>query len=151
MTTRIGHHVERIFSTAWNKMGRPQIKIIRPVSEWHLPDGYTYDESVDVLRDENDAVVSDSMRYAVGDIIPVMSGGIEFTMRGQQDQNVAMTAAGLTANNIVVMRTMPRYESIIRAGFAAEVDGELYNINGVNVVPEGAKPPLWINITLKSR
>lgn len=148
---RLAQRVERLFNIAWNKQGRPTIKVIRPVSEWELPNGYTYDESADVIRDDSDAIVSDPSAYQTYDTVPVMSGGIEFTMRGQQDQNIVLTNAGMASNAVLVMRTLPAYADILKAAFAVEVDGLLYDMNGANVLPEGTSESAWVNVTLKRR
>lgn len=142
--------IERLFMVAWTKLGKPMMTVVRPVAEWQLPDGYTYDESVDAIRDDNGDVVNGES-YRTVNRIPVMTGGIEFTMRGQQDMDLVMANAGLVSNTVMVLRTLPTYTDMLKTAFAAEVDGISYYINGVKVVPEGAETPAWVNVTLKRR
>ncbi len=148
---KLSQRVEKLFYQAWTRLGKPEMKVIRPVAEWNLPVGYTYDESTDTVVDASGQPVVDVTPYQTYDMVPMMPGGIEFTVRGQQDQDVLMTGAGLAPNSVLVARVLPAFSQILDKAFAIQIDGEWYDMNGLKVLPEGSHDKAWANVTLRRR
>ena len=137
--------ISRIFGRAHRAFGSPTMQVARPVSQWTLPAGYSYDATTDTLKDGAGAVVRSYTSYIVYDTVNFLPAG---TGRDQR----ALVAAGIVPAGETVIYTLPADVTTLRAAYGVVLDGQWYDVAEVAQGPAGqGATGAYAAVTLRRR
>ena len=134
--------VRRVFRRAWQRYGGPVIAVVRPLAQWALPEGCTYDPTTDVVRCGDDVVGNPEDYWAVDYIyvVPLPQSG---------DMRI-LAAAGVVPTGQESFSILPADISTVREAHAIEIDGLWFNVAEVESMPLGATKA-WARVGLTRR
>lgn len=118
--------------------------VIRPVSQWSLPAGYAYDESVDaVVYGDTGDVLPNPEEYWASDYIYIVPARAAADVR-------ALVAAGIVPEGTTEVFILADDAEMVRQGHAVEIDGQWYDVVSVDHSPAGMGG-IWARVTLRRR
>jgi len=118
--------------------------VIRPVDRWSLPPGYGYDESLDaVIYGDTGDVLPNPEDYWASDYIYIVPAREAADMR-------ALSAAGLVPDGITEVLILADDAPTVRDAHAVEIDGQWYDVAGVEHAPPGTGGA-WARVRLRRR
>ena len=140
----LSQRVRRVFLQAWRRYGQPVMAVIRPVSQWSLPPGYAYDESVDaVIYGDTGDVLPDPEDYWASDYIYIVPAREAADVR-------TLVAAGIVPEGITEVLILADDAETVRRAYAIEIDGQWYDVVSVDHAPAGTGGA-WARVTLRRR
>ncbi|MCD6290045.1 MAG: hypothetical protein J7M34_06025 [Anaerolineae bacterium] len=140
----LASRVRRIFSQAWKQYGRPVMAAVRPVTQWNLPPGYAYDESVDaVTYGSGGAILPNPEDYWVVDYIYIVPTRESADVR-------ALVAAGVVPEGATEVLILVDDLETARDAHAVEIDGLWYDVISVDPGPPGTGG-VWARVSLRRR
>lgn len=131
------------FRKVWRILGKPMLKIIKPIDEWTLPGGVLYDRRLDHFVDAN------------GDEVQIdykAQNGVQLPFIPQPTSNrLTLTVVGMTTTKqpAVTFLWDAKTEALLRGAWGAVLDGETYHIGTITIIPPGTKEPVEINVELR--
>ncbi len=136
--------IKRIFDQAWRRYGRPRMAAVRPPDRWTLPTGYRYEASVDaVIYDATGDVLPNPEAYWAVDYIYIVPTREAADMR-------ALAAAGVVPEGLTEVLILAEDADTVRAAHAIEIDGQWYDVVGVEHAPPGTGGA-WARVQLRRR
>ena len=111
---------DRIWGIAHRRYAEPQMTVVRPVSEWTLPAGYSLDTATGNIRNEAGAVLSNPSAYMATATVPVVPGVAH--------QGTNILPADITPDDVVMVAV--RYSDLVtvRAALYVIYQGETYDV-----------------------
>lgn len=138
----LGQLVPRIFARAWQRYGRPVMRVVRPIAHWALPAGFAYNPTVDAITDAAGIVLPNPEAYWTTDDVYIVPTG------GTADEQV-LAAIGVIPAGTIYVFVLPQDAATVRAAHAIEVDGAWYDVVEVSARPVGANA--WLRVELRRR
>lgn len=145
MPGRLSQMIPRIFRLAWHRYGEPSMRVVRPLDEWLLPDGYAYDDATDTVINYYGYILSDEDLFLTADTVYIVP-----TQRSA-DLDV-LIAAGVVPTGTVDVYILKDDAETVKAAHAIEIDDDWYDVLEVAHAPVGiGDSALWARVRLKRR
>lgn len=139
--------VDKIFNRAWKRYGRPQMAVVAPITDWTLPAGFAYDESIDAIANSTHTVILNPEDYWLIDYIYI----VPVPPPNTADMD-AMLAAGVIPTGLVREYILAIDIPTVREAHAVELNGEWYTVIEAAMAPSGYDPRgIWGVVTLQRR
>lgn len=114
--------VARMFYRAWNAYGQPTATVVRPLADWNLPAGFSYDERLDRITNSSQAVIRNPEDYWVTDTVYIVPNQNPNELR-------SLMAAGLVPAGTIEIGVMEADAATIENAHAVQVNGQWYDVS----------------------
>lgn len=143
MSKAFGYLPKQAFRALWRAAGKPQAKLIGPVSGWTLPSGVTYNAHFDQFVDESKAKVSVSWATQPGTTIPIVPD--------KASHAIVLAIPGVTTTSTTPVITLwaGDVETAIKTCWGVSMGSRLYRVSSWTPVPEGVPEPSTILLQLQ--
>lgn len=142
--SRLAQLAARAFNQGWMACGKPTMLVIGPHTEWTIPAWFSYDQSIDRIKDQFGEVVDDLSPYWT-----------EYTVRcipasALSEENV-LGAGGIVQDGSTAVIILPADIDRLRHPHQVQFDSAWYDVSGLQLEPVGGIAPCWASIRLARR
>ena len=111
---------DRLWEIAHRRYAAPELTVVRPVSEWTLPAGYSLDAATGNIRNEAGVVLANPSAYMATVVVPIVPG---VTHVGTD-----ILPADVTPDDVVTVAV--RYSDVmtVRSALYVIYQGETYDV-----------------------
>lgn len=111
---------DRLWGIAHRRYAAPELTVVRPVSEWTLPAGYSLDTATGNIRDEAGVVLANPSAYMATVTVPIVPGVAH--------QGTDILPADITPDDVVMVAV--RYDDVtaVRSALYVIYQGETYDV-----------------------
>lgn len=120
LPTRIG----MIFRRAWEAYGNPTAAVVKPVAEWNLPAGFSYDARLDRITDAAHQVLPNPEAYWVEETVYIVPAT-------NPDEMATLIAAGLVKPGSMDIGVLSADAAKLENAYAVRIDSVWYVVDGV--------------------
>ena len=137
--------IPKIFRRAWLAYGQPQMAAVKPIADWTLPAGFSYDDELDVIRNAAGAVITNPEDYWAMDYLNIVP------TRRSADLQMLIAAGEVPAGSVDVYILSADIETV-RDAHSVEIDGDWYDVGEAAHAPVGVAPAgNWARVRLTRR
>lgn len=143
---QLSGRIQRIFARAWRAYGRPAMAAVRPIAQWSLPAGFSYDTARDAIADSAGTVLLNWEAYwEPVDYIYIVPADTTADLR-------AMAAAGVVPSGLMDVYILAADAATVEASHAIQIQGDWYDVVEVSHGPAGtADLGSWAQVRLQRR
>jgi hypothetical protein len=135
--------VKKIFNRAWRRYGQPTATVVRPISEWNLPPGYSYNDDYDRIMDTDGYILTGELEYWVTDTVYIVPNDHSAALR-------TMIAVGAVPSGSTEFGILTTDLSKIENAHAIQIDGDWHDVVDMAHSPIGTSGT-WALIRVKRR
>lgn len=142
---------KRIFRHAWLRYGQPTMLVVRPLSDWTLPAGFAYDQTVDCIRNNAGVVIRNPEDYWVTDLVYILPNRSERS--GSIAELQEMLVTGQVTSGGIGVWVLGADIAKVKASHAIKLFDEWYELDHQTPQPAGdpSGAGLWAYVRLKAR
>jgi len=123
-------NIAGIFNRSRIVQKNPIVTVVKPITEWTLPAGYTVDYTLDMITDDFDAVVSDYSSFWETQDVNVLMENRNLAVKGN-------TLAGMSDSGAQVFYVLAKDVDLVLAAFRIIIGDVQYNVSTVSPEPPG--------------
>lgn len=142
--SRLSTRVKRMFQRTWRAFEKPTLTVVRPVSYWSLPSGWSYNEELDAVVDGSGTVLPNPEDYWASETVYIVP-------LGETADLLNMMAAGLVPSGTVDVLIMQQDVATVREAHAVQISGDWYDVVEVAETPVGHVSGVWARVRLQRR
>lgn len=117
----LAQRVARVFYTAWLAYGSPQATVVKPISDWALPDGFSYDGRLDRIANASRVTLPNPQDYWVTEMA--------YIVPNQNPQELrSLIAAGLVPAGTIEVGIQEADATLFETAHAVQVSGQWYDV-----------------------
>lgn len=144
--------IPRIFRQAHRRYGRPTMTVVRPVTAWSLPAGFTYDADLDVVSNSGGTVLRNVSDYWVSDLVYIVP--VRHSMEDNASVFQKIMAGGLVETGVMDIWVLGETDiQRVLDCYRVRVGTRWFDVSSVQIAPSGYpdQPGLWARVTLTGR
>lgn len=134
---------DRLWEIAHRRYAAPQLTVVRPVSEWTLPAGYSLDDATGNIRNEAGAVLSNPSAYMTTVTVPVVPGLAHI--------GTDILPADITPDDVVMVAVRYGDVATVRTAQYVIYQGETYDVVDSARLSEAQTGRMPAHVTLHRR
>lgn len=147
----LAHMASRIFRHANRRFGQPYLSAVRPLAEWDLPVGFSYDRDVDAITNATGTVLPNPEAYWYADTVYIVPS--RFSVENFTSEFMTLTPGGIVQGGAIEMWIAQADIEKLRVAHAVLLDKRWYNVESVQEAPSGypGTDGLWARLRLMGR
>lgn len=140
-----------IFRHANRRYGQPYLQAVKPIDDWLLPTGFSYDRDVDAITNAAGTVLPNPADYWLTDTVYIVPS--RFSVENFTAEFFKLTAGGVAEGGAIEMWIAQADIDTVRAAHAILLDKRWYNVESVQEAPSGHPDSsgLWARLRLMGR
>lgn len=134
---------DRLFGIAHRRYAAPYMTVVRPVSEWTLPAGYSLDAATGNIRDGDGVVLDNPSAYQATATVPIVPG-VAHT-------GTDILPADITPDDVVMVAVRHDDVATVRSALYVVYQGETYDVVDSARLSDAATSKVPAHVTLHRR